>query len=94
MLVNVLVWCLFGLLAGLLAQWIMPGKDPGQRPGLLGWAITILLGIAGAVVGGWIASQLFNLDVSGFNLPSFGIAVAGALLLLVLYRLIFSMKAR
>lgn len=60
----------------------MPGKDPG------GWIITILIGIAGAVVGGWIGTQLGFGSVSGFNLKSFGIAVGGALLLLFGYRMI------
>ena len=87
MLVNVLVWCLFGLVAGAVAKFILPGKDPG------GIILTILLGIAGAVVGGFLGSQLFGWDVTGFNLPSFGIAIAGALLLLILYRL-FSPSAK
>jgi uncharacterized membrane protein YeaQ/YmgE (transglycosylase-associated protein family) len=87
MLTNVLVWCLFGLIAGAVAKLIMPGKDPG------GIIVTILLGIAGAVVGGFLSSKLFNWDVTGFNLPSFGIAVAGALLLLILYHL-FTHSAR
>jgi uncharacterized membrane protein YeaQ/YmgE (transglycosylase-associated protein family) len=81
MLVNILVWCLFGLIAGAVAKFIMPGKDPG------GIIVTILLGIAGAVVGGFLSSKLFDWDVTGFNLPSFGIAIAGALLVLILYRL-------
>ena len=81
MLMNILLWCLFGLIAGVIAKFIMPGKDPG------GMIATILLGIAGAVLGGFLSSQLFNLDVTGFNLPSFGIAIAGALLVLILYRL-------
>ena len=81
MLVNILLWCLFGLIAGAVARFIMPGKDTA------GIIITIVLGIAGAVVGGFVSSQLFGWDVTGFNLPSFGIAVAGALLVLILYRL-------
>ena len=81
MLVNILLWCLFGLIAGAVAKFIMPGKDPA------GIIITIVLGIAGAVVGGFLSSQLFGWDVTGFNLPSFGIAIAGALLVLILYRL-------
>lgn len=60
----------------------MPGKDPG------GWIVTILIGIAGAVVGGWIGTQIGFGTVSGFNLKSFGIAVGGALLLLFAYRVI------
>ena len=82
MLTNILLWCLIGLIAGAVAKFIMPGKDPG------GIIVTILLGIAGAVVGGFLGSKLFSLDITGFNLPSFGIAVAGALLLLILYRLL------
>ena len=87
MVVNILLWCLFGLIAGAVAKFIMPGKDPG------GIIITILLGMAGAVVGGFLSSKLFDSDVTGFNLPSFGIAVAGALLLLILYR-VFTPSAR
>jgi uncharacterized membrane protein YeaQ/YmgE (transglycosylase-associated protein family) len=75
-----------------VAQFIMPGKDPGQSVNLRGFVITTLLGIAGAVVGGFVSSQLFSRDVTGFNLPSFIIAIAGALLLLILYRLLMSAK--
>jgi uncharacterized membrane protein YeaQ/YmgE (transglycosylase-associated protein family) len=90
MVVNILLWCLFGLIAGAVAQFIMPGKSQSTDPkGLL---LTILLGIAGAVVGGFLSSQLFNWDVTGFNLPSFGIAIAGALLLLILYRLLVTSR--
>jgi uncharacterized membrane protein YeaQ/YmgE (transglycosylase-associated protein family) len=81
MVVNILLWCLFGLIAGAVAKFIMPGKDPG------GILVTIVLGIVGAVVGGFVSSKLFDWDVTGFNLPSFGIAVAGALLVLIAYRL-------
>lgn len=80
---GILAWIVFGLLAGIVAKVIMPGKDPG------GWIITILIGIAGAVVGGWIGTQLGFGSVSGFNLKSFGIAVGGALLLLFAYRAVF-----
>ena len=77
---GILSWIVFGLIAGALAKWIMPGKDPG------GIVVTILLGIAGAVVGGFIASLLGLGTVSGFNLWSFLVAVGGALLLLFGYR--------
>jgi uncharacterized membrane protein YeaQ/YmgE (transglycosylase-associated protein family) len=90
MLVNILVWCLFGLIAGAIAQFIMPGKAVGGSGNLKGVAITIVLGILGAVLGGFVSSHLFNWDVTGFNLPSLAIAVGGALLLLVLYRLVMS----
>jgi uncharacterized membrane protein YeaQ/YmgE (transglycosylase-associated protein family) len=88
MIINFLLWCLFGLIAGAVAQFLMPGKDPGGSADARGLLITILLGIVGAVVGGWLSSQMFGWDVTGFNLSSFIIAIAGALLLLILYRLV------
>jgi len=65
-----------GLIVGLLAKWIMPGRDPG------GVIITILLGIAGAFVGGFIGSAVGLGSVTGFNLGSLALAVGGALLIL------------
>jgi uncharacterized membrane protein YeaQ/YmgE (transglycosylase-associated protein family) len=81
MIENILVWCLFGLIAGAVAKFLMPGRDPG------GIIVTILLGIAGAFLGGFLGSKLFGWELSGFNLPSLGIAIGGALLLLILYHL-------
>ena len=75
-------WIIMGLIVGVLAKWIMPVKDPG------GFIITILLGIAGAFVGGFVGSLLGMGDVTGFNLGSLLLATGGALLLLFLYRLI------
>jgi uncharacterized membrane protein YeaQ/YmgE (transglycosylase-associated protein family) len=71
-----------GLIVGLLAKFIMPGKDPG------GIIITILLGIAGAFVGGYLGTFLGLGTVTGFNFASLLIAIGGAILLLMLYRLI------
>ncbi len=90
MLLNILVWCLFGLIAGAVAQFIMPGRDPGQSADPKGFLITIVLGIAGAVIGGFLSNQLLGWDITGFNLQSFLIAIVGALLLLALYRLVMS----
>lgn len=77
---GILAWIVFGLLAGVVAKFIMPGKDPG------GFIVTILLGIAGAVIGGFIGTLIGFGSVSGFDLRSFVIAVLGALLLLFIYR--------
>ena len=77
---GILSWVLLGLIAGALAKWIMPGKDPG------GISITILIGVAGALIGGFLASLLGIGGVTGFNLWSILIAVAGALILLWVYR--------
>jgi uncharacterized membrane protein YeaQ/YmgE (transglycosylase-associated protein family) len=80
--VGILGWIVMGLLAGLVARFIMPGKDGG------GIIITCLLGIAGAMVGGFIAHQLGYAGIDGFDLHTFLLAVGGAVLILILYRLI------
>ena len=79
---GLLSWILFGLIAGALAKFIMPGRDPG------GFVVTILLGIGGAVIGGLRGTQLGFGKVTGFDLRSMIIAVLGALVLLYGYRLI------
>ena len=77
---GILSWIVLGLIAGVLAKLIMPGKDPG------GLFVTILIGIAGALVGGFIGAQLGFGSVSGFDLRSLLIAIGGSLLLLMAYR--------
>jgi uncharacterized membrane protein YeaQ/YmgE (transglycosylase-associated protein family) len=90
-MIAIIGWIIFGLIAGLIAKAIMPGRDPG------GAIITILLGIAGAIIGGFIGQALFgygrtvndtgDLSQPGF-LMSLVLAVFGAIVLLALYRLI------
>jgi len=77
---GILAWIVIGLIVGVLAKWLMPGPDPG------GTIMTILLGVAGAFVGGAIASALGLGSFSGFNIGSLVIAVLGAMLLLFLHR--------
>ncbi|HUK41681.1 MAG TPA: GlsB/YeaQ/YmgE family stress response membrane protein [Candidatus Acidoferrales bacterium] len=79
---GILAWIVFGLIAGALAKFIMPGDDPG------GFIVTTIIGILGAVIGGFIAVQLGWGDVTGFDLRSFFIAIIGALILLFGYRLL------
>ena len=79
---GILSWILMGLIVGVLAKFIMPGKDPG------GFIVTILIGIAGAFVGGYIGSFLGLGAFTGFNLGSLFIAVGGAIILLILYRVV------
>jgi uncharacterized membrane protein YeaQ/YmgE (transglycosylase-associated protein family) len=79
---GILSWILFGLLAGFVAKWLMPGTDPG------GIIITIILGVLGAVVGGYLASLLGWGSVTDFDIRSFLIAVGGGVLLLFVYRLL------
>ena len=79
---GILAWIGMGLIVGVLAKLIMPGKDPG------GIIVTILIGIAGAFVGGFLGSFLGLGPITGFNLGSILLATGGAILLLILYRLI------
>ncbi len=79
---GILAWIVFGLIAGALAKFFLPGDDPG------GVIVTILIGIAGAVVGGYLGSLLLGVDVTGFNISSFLIAVGGSILLLLVYRMV------
>ena len=76
-----IVWILLGLVVGVIAKFLMPGKDPG------GIIITMLLGIAGALVGGFVSSYLGFGAVTGFNIHSLIIAILGAIVLLAVYRL-------
>lgn len=81
---GILSWIIIGLIAGAIAKAIHPGDDPG------GFFVTILIGIAGAVVGGWIFSLLGYGKVDGFDIGSLFIAIVGAVLLLFIYRKITS----
>ncbi len=72
-----------GLIAGVLAKWVMPGPDPG------GIIVTILIGIAGAFVGGFIVQRLFGgPGVTDISVTSILVATLGAIVLLALYRMI------
>jgi uncharacterized membrane protein YeaQ/YmgE (transglycosylase-associated protein family) len=77
---GILTWIIMGLIVGVVAKLIMPGKDPG------GFIVTILLGIGGAFVGGFIGNLVGLGSVSGFNIGTFLLATGGAILLLIIYR--------
>ena len=85
-----LAWILLGLIAGTLAKWILPGRDPS------GCIFTIFLGITGAFVGGLIGAYLGWGGVSqgSLDLRSIGIATLGAVVLLVLGRLLRRLASR
>ncbi|MER6224207.1 GlsB/YeaQ/YmgE family stress response membrane protein [Streptomyces sp900105755] len=82
---GIIGWIVLGLLAGAIAKILLPGRDPG---GLIG---TTLIGIAGAFVGGWLSSRFLDRPVAKhfFDLYTWGAAVAGSLVLLIGYRLLF-----
>ena len=77
-----IVWIVLGLIAGALAKFIMPGRDPG------GIIVTILIGIAGALIGGFLSTKLGYGAVDGLDIRSIVIAVVGAIILLILFRVI------
>ena len=85
---GVLGWIVLGLIAGAIAKAIMPGKDPG------GIIITMLIGIVGAILGGFIGRALFNSDINSFfDLSTWLLAILGSLILLGIYRLVTGRRA-
>jgi uncharacterized membrane protein YeaQ/YmgE (transglycosylase-associated protein family) len=81
---GILWWIVFGLIVGAVAKFVMPGKDPG------GVIVTILLGIAGAVTGGYVG-QALGLYQPG-QPAGFIMSVVGAVILLAVYRMLFAKK--
>ncbi|GHG41393.1 GlsB/YeaQ/YmgE family stress response membrane protein [Streptomyces hydrogenans] len=81
---GIIAWILIGLLAGLIAKALMPGRDPG------GIIITILIGIGGGLLGGWLGKVIFGIDsIDGFfDLSTWIAAIVGSMILLGLYRLV------
>jgi len=82
---GVIGWIIFGLIVGAIAKLLMPGRDPG------GWIVTILLGIAGALLGGWLgraAGWYGPNDGAGFLM-----SLVGAIILLAIYRMAFARRA-
>lgn len=77
---GILSWIIFGLIAGIIAKWIMPGKEN------VGIIVTIILGIVGAVVGGYISTFFGFGKVDGFNFGSFVVAIIGAIVVLYIYK--------
>ena len=78
---GIISWIIVGLIAGLLAKLVMPGRDPG------GFIVTTLIGMAGAVVGGFIIGIIGGAGTTGFNIWSILVATLGAVILLAIYRL-------
>ncbi|HLE86011.1 MAG TPA: GlsB/YeaQ/YmgE family stress response membrane protein [Thermoanaerobaculia bacterium] len=77
---GILTWILFGLVAGAIAKLLMPGRDPG------GCILTIVIGIAGALLGGFLATLLGFGGIEEFDLRSMLIAVLGSIVLLAIFR--------
>jgi uncharacterized membrane protein YeaQ/YmgE (transglycosylase-associated protein family) len=77
---GIIAWIVLGLIAGVLAKWVVPGPDPW------GIIVTIVIGIVGALLGGFIGQLLGFGGVSGINLASIILAVIGSVILLFIYR--------
>jgi uncharacterized membrane protein YeaQ/YmgE (transglycosylase-associated protein family) len=81
-------WIVLGLIAGAIAKAIKPGEQGG------GWIATLLLGVVGAIVGGWIGSAVFGVGVSEFwSLSTWLLAIGGALIVLIIWGLITRKRA-
>jgi uncharacterized membrane protein YeaQ/YmgE (transglycosylase-associated protein family) len=81
---GIIAFIILGLLAGAIAKALLPGDDPG------GWIITTIIGVVGALLGGFLAGVLFGADPMDefFDISSWLTAIAGSIILLVLYRLV------
>lgn len=79
---GVISWIIFGLLAGLIAKWLTSGSEPK------GCLVTIIIGIVGAGIGGWIGTQIGLGNVNKFDLRSLGLAVIGSVVLLLVLQAI------
>jgi uncharacterized membrane protein YeaQ/YmgE (transglycosylase-associated protein family) len=78
---DIIGWIVIGLIVGGIARFLVPGRDP------MGCVMTILLGIAGAILGGYISRFLFGTHVTtGYARPGFLVSLVGAILLVLLYR--------
>lgn len=85
---GIIGFLILGLLAGAIAKAILPGDDPG------GVIVTMLIGVAGAIIGGLIASALDIGDIDEFfDIGTWLIAIAGSILLLVVYRMVVGRSA-
>ncbi|MGR2752966.1 GlsB/YeaQ/YmgE family stress response membrane protein [Agromyces arachidis] len=84
---SFLAFLLLGLIAGAIAKLILPGKQGG------GWLITLLLGVVGALLGGWLGSVLFGVGLEEFwDLSTWLLAIGGAIIVLLIYGLIVNRK--
>lgn len=86
---GIIAFIILGLLAGALAKAILPGDDPG------GFIVTALIGIAGALIGGFLAGALFNADPMDefFDISTWLTAIIGSIILLLIYRMVVGRRS-
>jgi uncharacterized membrane protein YeaQ/YmgE (transglycosylase-associated protein family) len=80
-MINIITWIVFGLIAGAIAKFLKPGADGS------GWFSTIIIGIIGSVVGGFLGRMFFGADVTNdvFSFYSLAMSIVGAILVLYVY---------
>ena len=80
---GIIGWIVLGLIAGAIAKAILPGKQGG------GWVITLILGVVGALLGGFIGSAIFNIGLEDFwSLQTWIVAIIGSIVVLLIYGLL------
>lgn len=85
---SFIAWIVIGLVAGGLAKLLLPGDDPG------GCLVTMLIGIAGAILGGFLFRNVLGYEAEGLNLGSIGVAIVGSIVLLLIYRMLAGRRRR
>jgi uncharacterized membrane protein YeaQ/YmgE (transglycosylase-associated protein family) len=86
---GILGWIVLGLIAGAIAKLILPGRQGG------GWIVTLLLGIVGALLGGWLGSVLFNVSLDEFwSLQTWLLAIGGSIIVLLIWGLVTKNRGR
>lgn len=83
---GIISWIVFGLIVGIIAKFIMPGKQGG------GFILTTILGVVGAFVGGFVGSFFGWSQINSFSFSNIALAVAGALLVLIIYNKVIAKK--
>lgn len=77
---GIIGWIILGLIAGAIAKLILPGKQGG------GWLITLVLGVVGAILGGFIGSAIFGVGINEFwSLSTWLLAIGGSIIVLLVY---------
>ncbi|MCS5713759.1 GlsB/YeaQ/YmgE family stress response membrane protein [Herbiconiux sp. CPCC 205716] len=84
---SFIAFLILGLIAGAIAKLILPGRQGG------GWFVTLLLGVVGALLGGWLGGLLFGANLQDFwSIQTWVVAIVGSIIVLLIYGLIFGRK--
>ncbi|KAA6433108.1 GlsB/YeaQ/YmgE family stress response membrane protein [Agrococcus sediminis] len=86
---GILGWIVLGLIAGAIAKLILPGRQGG------GWIMTLILGVVGALLGGWLGSMIFNVGLEDFwSLQTWIVAIVGSIVVLLIWGLVTKNRGR